>query len=108
MPVRILFNLNPVVGRGGVRYFGYMDDRKDSLVPVTFLTCNGYMSEANVKCCDEAKIMPLICMGRERHHWSWKDRFAEPPPFPENLAPLQVMAHRLAIRESKQCYALRK
>ncbi len=75
----------------------------------TLLADNGYMSEANVKCCDEAKIVPLISMGRERHHPTWKDRFAEPPPpLPENPTPMEAMAHRLATQEGKQRYALRK
>jgi transposase len=75
----------------------------------TLLADNGYLSEANVNCCDAAKIVPLISLGRERHYPTWKDRFAEsPPPLPENPPPMAAMAHRLATKEGKQCYALRK
>ena len=38
----------------------------------------------------------LITPGRERHHLSWKDRFAGAPPPPENPTPLEAMTHRLA------------
>ncbi len=76
--------------------------------PETLLADNGYFSEANVTACAEAKIAPLIALGRDRHHRSWKDRFAEAPPAPESPTPLQAMAHRLATPEGRQTYALRK
>ena len=51
--------------------------------PETLLADSGYFSEANVNACAEAEIAPLITPGRERHHLSWKDRFAgAPPPSP--------------------------
>ena len=58
--------------------------------PETLLADSGYFSEANVNACAEAEIAPLITPGRERHHLSWKDRFAGAPPPPENpgLAPV--------------------
>ena len=65
-------------------------------------------SEANVNACAEAEIAPLITPGRERHHLSWKDRFAGAPPPPENPTPLEAMTHRLATPEGRQLYALRK
>ena len=49
----------------------------------------------------------MITPGRERHHLSWKDRFAGAPPPPENT-PLEAMTHRLATPEGRQLYALRK
>ena len=58
--------------------------------------------------CAEAEIAPLITPGRERHHLSWKDRFAGAPPPPENPTPLEAMTHRLATPEGRQLYALRK
>jgi transposase len=76
--------------------------------PETLLADNGYFSAANVTACAEAKIAPLIAMGRERHHPSWRDRFAAAPPAPENPTPLAAMRHRLATPEGKKLYALRK
>jgi len=76
--------------------------------PETFLADNGYFSEANVTTCAEAKIAPLIAPGRDRHHRSWKDRFAEPPPAPQQPTRLQAMMHRLASPEGKKAYGLRK
>ena len=76
--------------------------------PETLLADSGYFSEANVNACAEAEIAPLITPGRERHHLSWKDRFAGAPPPPENPTPLEAMTHRLATPEGRQLYALRK
>lgn len=74
----------------------------------TVLADNGYFSTANVTACAAAKIAPLIAPGRDRHHRSWKDRFADAPPAPDNPTPLQAMTHRLASPEGRQTYALRK
>ena len=74
----------------------------------TLLADSGYFSEANVNACAEAEIAPLITPGRERHHLSWKDRFAGALPPPENPTPLEAMTHRLATPEGRQLYALRK
>ncbi len=76
--------------------------------PETLLADSGYFSEANVEACVEATIAPLISPGRERHHLSWKERFAEAPPPPEAPSAVQAMAHRLATPEGRQTYALRK
>ena len=74
----------------------------------TLLADSGYFSEANVEACAEAKIEPMIACGRERHHPSWRERFAEPPKAPENPTPLAAMRHRLATPEGKRLYGLRK
>ena len=76
--------------------------------PETMLADSGYFSNANVTACAAAEIAPLIALGRDRHHLSWKERFADAPPAPENPTPLQAMAHRLASPEGRQLYALRK
>ena len=76
--------------------------------PETLLADNGYFSAANVTACAAANIAPLIAAGRDRHHPSWKERFAAAPPAPHNLTPLEAMAHRLASPEGRQTYALRK
>lgn len=76
--------------------------------PETLLADNGYFSAANVAACAKAGIAPLIAMGRERHHRSWRERFAEAPPAPDNPTPMAAMCHRLATPEGKRLYALRK
>jgi transposase len=74
----------------------------------TMLADNGYFSAANVTACAETGIAPLIAMGRQPHHPSLNERFADAPPAPENPTPLEAMAHRLATPEGKKLYALRK
>ena len=74
----------------------------------TLLADNGYFSAANVAVCAAAKIEPLIAMGRQPHHPSLNERFADAPPPPENPTPVEAMAHRLATQEGKTLYGLRK
>ena len=74
----------------------------------TLLADSGYFSAANVTACAEAEIAPLIAIGREHHHPSWRERFADPPPAPDNPTPLEAMRHRLATPEGKRLYGLRK
>lgn len=76
--------------------------------PQTLLADSGYFSAANVEACAEAAIAPLIAVGREHHHPSWRERFAEPAPPPHNPTPLEAMRHRLTTPEGKQLYGLRK
>jgi hypothetical protein len=72
------------------------------------LADNGYFSEANVNACAVAGIDPVIAMGREAHHPTLEERFAEPPPPPKDPTPLAAMGHRLQTPEGKKLYALRK
>jgi transposase len=72
------------------------------------LADNGYFSEANVEACAAAGIDPLIAMGRDPHHPSLAERFADAPPPPAAPTPLKTMAHRLKTPEGKTLYALRK
>jgi transposase len=74
----------------------------------TLLADNGYFSEANLKACEAAKVEPLIATGREAHHPSLNDRFADAPPPPENPTTVEAMAYRLKTPEGKKLYALRK
>jgi transposase len=74
----------------------------------TLLADNGYFSAASVTACATAGIAPLIAMGRETHHPSLAERFAEAPPPPEDPTPLEAMAHRLQTPDGKRLYALRK
>ena len=57
---------------------------------------------------DRAGIEPLIAMGRQAHHPPLQERFAAPPPAPENPTPVAAMAHRLKTPEGRTLYALRK
>jgi hypothetical protein len=74
----------------------------------TLLADNGYFSEANVEACAAAGIEPVISMGRQPHHPSLDERFAEAPPAPENPTPVEAMAHRLRTPEGKKLYGIRK
>jgi len=84
-------------------------DLPDALGQVgALLADNGYFSEANVNACAAAGIDPAIATGREAHHPPLDDRFAEPPPAPQDPTPLEAMEHRLKTPEGKKRYALRK
>jgi hypothetical protein len=61
-----------------------------------------------VNACAATGIEPVIAMGREAHHLSLAERFAEDPPAPENPTPVEAMRHRLQTKEGKKRYALRK
>jgi len=70
---------------------------------------NGYFSEGNVMACEERDIEPYIATGREPHHRSWKDYFAElPAPPPEDASPTVKMAYRLRTEIGRAIYRLRK
>jgi hypothetical protein len=72
------------------------------------LADNGYFSEGNVNACAAAGIEPVIAMGREAHHPSLAERFAENPEPPTDPTPVEAMRHRLQTQEGKKRYALRK
>src|ERR671921_294402 len=76
--------------------------------PETLLADTGYFSAANVTACGAAGIAPLIAPGRQSHHPSLSDRFAEAPPAPDNPTPVEAMVHRLKTPEGRTLYALRK
>ena len=74
----------------------------------TLLADNGYFSAANVAACEVAAVQPLIAMGREAHHPSLSERFADAPTPPTDPTPVEAMAYRLATPEGKKLYRLRK
>jgi len=76
--------------------------------PETLLADTGYFSAANVQACGAAGIAPLIALGREAHHPSLDERFAEAPPAPDNPTAVEAMAHRLKTLEGRKLYAQRK
>jgi IS5 family transposase len=74
----------------------------------TLLADAGYASEENVNACAQAKIRPLIALGRRKHHPSLHERFAEPPPLRGRPTALEAMRHRLKTRRGRKLYAMRK
>src|SRR6202521_5250202 len=74
----------------------------------TLLADNGYFSAANVAACEAAAVQPLIAMGREAHHPSLSERFADAPTPPTDPTPVEAMAYRLSTPEGKKLYRLRK
>ena len=76
--------------------------------PETLLADTGYFSAANVQACGAAGIEPLIALGREAHHPSLSERFAEAPPAPDDPTAVEAMAHRLKTLEGRKLYAQRK
>ena len=50
--------------------------------PETMLADTGYFSATNVAACHEAKISPLIAMGREPHPRRWRNALPKPRPPP--------------------------
>jgi hypothetical protein len=72
------------------------------------LADNGYFSESNVNACAAAGIEAVIAMGREAHHPSLAERFADDPEPPKDPTPVEAMRYRLQTKEGKKRYALRK
>ena len=88
---------------------GKIADLSDELGKVEVLLADsGYFSESNVNVCAAAGIDPLIAMGRQAHHPSLAERFAEPPLPPSDPTPLETMDYRLKTPAGKKLYALRK
>ena len=70
---------------------------------------NGYWSPTNVEGLDARGIDPYIATGRDRHHHSWQERFAqEPEPPPQDASLIVKMAYKLKTEIGKQIYGLRK
>lgn len=70
---------------------------------------NGYFSASNIAACEELGIEPYIATGREAHHQSWQERFAqEPEPPPADATPTVKMAYKLQTAIGKVIYGLRK
>ena len=69
----------------------------------------GYFSAANAEACDQQGIIPLLACGREVHHTSPEDRFADAGKAPAATASaVTQMRHRLKTAEGKAIYAKRK
>jgi len=73
------------------------------------LADSGYASEKNVEGCAAAGIEPLIALKRERHHQTWRQRFAPAPkPPPDSATAMEKMRYRLKTPAGRKLYALRK
>ena len=70
---------------------------------------NGYFSAANIERLQLRGINPYIATGRDPHHHSWREYFAEnPAPPPEEASPTVKMAYQLQTEIGKAIYRLRK
>ena len=70
---------------------------------------NGYFSAANIALFQSRGIEPYIATGREPHHRSWQERFAEQSaPPPADASPTVKMAYQLKTELGKAIYAARK
>jgi transposase len=76
--------------------------------PDVLLADTGYFSAANVTACETAGMTPLIAPGRQSHHPSLSERFAEAPLPPDQPTPVEAMLHRLKTLDGKKLYAQRK
>jgi len=69
----------------------------------------GYWSPPNVERLTAREIEPYIATGRDSHHQSWQERFAQEPAPPAQDASLIVkMAYKLKTAIGKHLYGLRK
>ena len=70
---------------------------------------NGYFSEENVAQLEARGIEPYIATGREPHHMSWQQRFAEQSvPPADDASPMVKMAYKLQTVIGRLIYGLRK
>ena len=77
--------------------------------PAVLLADCGYSSEKNADMCQAAGIEPLLALRREHHHPHFTERFSEPTEAPAATASaLEKMTHKLATRDGRALYALRK
>ena len=67
-----------------------------------------YFAPANIQAFEARDIDPFIATGREPHHKSWQERFAQTPaPPPEDARPIVKMAYKLQTEIGKAIYSLR-
>jgi transposase len=70
---------------------------------------NGYFSAKNIDGFEARGIEAYIATGREPHHQSWQERFAEQPtPPPDDASPIVKMAYKLQTDIGQAIYGLRK
>lgn len=70
---------------------------------------NSYFAPKNIQELEDRAIDPFIATGREPHHKSWRERFAQTPePPPDDASPIVKMAYKLQTGIGKAIYGLRK
>ena len=70
---------------------------------------NGYFSPTNLQACTKHGLEAYIATGREPHHHSWRNFFAElPEPPPEEASATVKMAYKLQTEIGQAIYGLRK
>ena len=70
---------------------------------------NSYFAPENIRELEARSIDPFIATGREPHHKSWRERFAQTPePPPDDASPIVKMAYKLKTEIGKAIYGLRK
>jgi transposase len=68
-----------------------------------------YFAPKNIQDFQARGIEPFIATGREPHHQSWQERFAEiPEPPPAEASPIVKMAYQLQTELGQAIYGLRK
>ena len=68
-----------------------------------------YFSPTNIRDFEARGIEPYIATGREPHHRSWRQFFAQAPePPPEQASPMVKMAYKLQTDIGQAIYRLRK
>jgi transposase len=69
----------------------------------------GYFSKANIAVFERREIEPYIATGRDVHHPSWWERFAQlPEPPAEDASPKVKMAYKLKTAIGQAIYRVRK
>ena len=77
--------------------------------PAAVALDKGYFAPENIQALEARAIDPFIATGREPHHKSWQERFAETPaPPPDDASPIVKMAHKLQTEIGQAIYRLRK
>lgn len=70
---------------------------------------NSYFAPKNIQEFEARAIDPFIATGREPHHKSWRERFAQTPePPPDDARLIVKMAYKLQTEIGKAIYGLRK
>lgn len=68
-----------------------------------------YFAPKNIQEFEARGIDPFIATGREPHHKTWQERFAQTPePPPDEASPIVKMAYKLQTEIGQAIYALRK
>ena len=68
-----------------------------------------YFAPKNIQELEVRGIDPFIATGREPHHKSWRERFAQTPePPPDDASSIVKMAYKLQTEIGKAIYGLRK